>query len=287
MDAPFAEMAIIGRRFEAVTIEELHEASQERAQPRRRCGAILGTGPCTRTTGDICAGAQAGLADAPNCALLGGIREYRHAGTFAHPGGLLLHVFREAANLILGLAAEFHEQKRASLGKHLHSFDALRPSDIRQMMVEALERLRPMREHPRHLIAGEKDVVEAHHDEPELPGQWHELDGGIEDDRECALRSNDGAREVEPVFRQQFVEVVTRNAPGNLRVAFANRWGITLRERAHFAVKLGGAASLRGRGRVLAFAPTIQRQAGTVVEHDIGAGHVIDRLAVGSRMRSA
>src|SRR5260370_1483379 len=99
MDAAFAEMAIIGRRIEAVTIEELHEASQERAQPRRRCGAILGTGPCTRTTGDICAGAQAGLADAPNCALVGGLRQYRPAGTFAHPGGLFHPFLPQAANL--------------------------------------------------------------------------------------------------------------------------------------------------------------------------------------------
>src|SRR5258707_208352 len=117
------------------------------------------------------------------------------------------------------------------------------------MMVKALERLRPMREHPRHLIAGEKDVVEAHHDEPELPGQWHELDGGIENDRECALRSNDGARKVEPVFRQQFVEVVTRNAPGNLRVALANRWGVALGQRAQFR-RRAAVREYDSRGRV-------------------------------------
>src|SRR5260370_7119592 len=96
-------------------------------------------------------------------------------------------------------------------------------------MVEALERLRAMREHPRHLIASEKNIVEAHHDESELPGQWHELNGRIEDDRERAFRADDGASKVEPVFRQQFIGVVTRNAPGNLRVAFTNPCGLTLR----------------------------------------------------------
>jgi hypothetical protein len=106
------------------------------------------------------------------------------------------------AHFIGGLTAELNQQKRAPRGQQIHRRDAFFPRDVRQVMIEAFERLRPMSQHPRHLIGGEENIVEADHHEREMLRLRHEAHRRIQNRGECPLRSDNRAREVEAIFRQ-------------------------------------------------------------------------------------
>src|SRR5579859_6040994 len=73
MHAAFAEMSIVSRRREIITREHRDEPPQKITEARRRHRAILRAGPSARLARDQRACAKPGLADTPDCALIGGI----------------------------------------------------------------------------------------------------------------------------------------------------------------------------------------------------------------------
>ena len=104
--------------------------------------------------------------------------------------------------------------------------------EVRQMMVEAFQRLRAMLEHPRHLIGREKTSSKPSTTSARCAGLRHQPHRRIENRRQRPFRADHRARQIEAVLRQQFVEIVARYATRNFRISRRESIAITIRQRA-------------------------------------------------------
>jgi len=72
-------------------------------------------------------------------------------------------LLRTLARFVFGGATEFSDQEGAALGKQLDAGEGFAARELRQLVVEAFERLGPMRQNPHNLVGGFEDIVEAEH----------------------------------------------------------------------------------------------------------------------------
>jgi len=79
-----------------------------------------------------------------------------------------------SARDVIRIAADFDDQECAAVGKMADSLDSLLAPEPDQAVVEAFERLGPMRQQPRHLVCGDEHVVEPQHREREVLGARRE-----------------------------------------------------------------------------------------------------------------
>src|ERR1700676_4563511 len=95
-----------------------------------------------------------------------------------------------------------------------------------------------MWQYPPHLIGGAEYIVEAENHHRKLVWLWHSAHRRRERDTEGALGSHYRAREVEFVFRQKFIEVVTRHSPGQPRKSTSHFRSIAVAQIAQLRVQL-------------------------------------------------
>ena len=185
------------------------------------------------------------------------------------------------------VGAKLDEQERASVGQQAHCVESLGAREVRQMMVEALERLRAMLQNPRHLVGGEVNIVEAEHHQREASRTGHQPQRRRERDPERPFRADQRARQVAPALRQKLVEVVAGDAARNFRITPPNLISRALYERARRGINLALAAAARRQRRRLALAACTERQPRAVVERDFQRLDVVDSLAVSGGVSAA
>ncbi len=153
-----------------------------------------------------------------------------------------------------------------------------------ETIVETFERLRPMREHPGHLVGGQINIVEAEHDQAQPARARHELERGAERDCERAFGARDRARQVKAVFRQELVEIVARDAPRDFREPLTDAIAVAIAQYAERRDQRRAPAVIRdASGR----AGCTKAEPRAVVEHDLHRREVVGGFAVGGRMRAA
>src|SRR5207244_10051209 len=104
----------------------------------------------------------------------------------------------------------------------------------------------------------------------------HEPEGGTEDCGAGALAADQGAGHVEPVLREEVVEVVARHPPGDARVPGADELGVAVAEVAEAAVDLAPPPAARGYGGELVLRGGSHPQARSLVGQDVERFDVVD-----------
>jgi hypothetical protein len=89
--------------------------------------------------------------------------------------------------------------------------------EVDQQPVKSFQADRPKLKHARNHVGSEERIVERQHREHAVRRARGQVQRGRENRRARAFRAHQRPRQVEAVFRQQFVEVVAGDAPRNAR----------------------------------------------------------------------
>ena len=136
-------------------------------------------------------------------------------------------------------------------------------------------------------VGGEKSVVEAKHGEHAEGRAGCKVQRGGEDIGASALGADQGARNMEVVFRQQLVEVVAGDAAGDAGKLLADERGIAVADARKAGVDLtNAAASANERVKALGRRGS-HDHARTVVEDDVERFHVVNHFAAEQAMHAA
>ena len=214
----------------AGVVELLHQrvdGAEIAAELRGIDGGILPSLPPGTDAGDECGGAKAGLADVPDA--FGFVRGVEASGGL---GGQGFEVGGEGARFGvgfgLGRGAELNDEESVAgweQGEIVEGF-LFAAEGVEKIAVHAFEADGFELEDLRHVVGGEEDVREADAEEGAAGWGFDELKSCAEDDGAGAFAADEGAGEVEGVFREQFVEVEAGDAAGDVGKLLADEVGV-------------------------------------------------------------
>jgi hypothetical protein len=136
-----------------------------------------------------------------------------------------------------------------------------------------------VREDGGDVVGGDEGVCEPERYQTAVLGTELELAFRFKDRDAGALATDKGAGHVEAVLGKELVEVVARDAAGNVREACADEVGVGIAQAAQAGVDLASAPPGSDDGGEFAFSGGADRHAGAVVEQDVEGFDVVDGLA--------
>ena len=234
VDAALAVVAV-ERALVAVALRELREAAEVLAEPLGRDGRVLPALVRVLLARDERRRAEPRLAHLPDVLLAVGVVVQLHPRRRLP---VLLEVAHQRARLrvglVLRLAAELDEQPAAAVGEHraLVLVDAEQRHVLDQRVVHPLDRDRLVLARDRDVVGGAELVRVADGEERDARRLRDQLERRLEDRHARRLRADERARDLEPLLREQLVEVVARDAARDLRIAGADLVRVRVGERA-------------------------------------------------------
>src|SRR5687767_13549531 len=106
--------------------------------------------------------------------------------------------------------------------------EVLRAHVPNEEIVESLEADRRVQKDVRNVVRSEIHVLVADDEERSRRRAVHEPALRLEHEHTGALTAHERARDIESVLRQELIEVVAGDAPGDVREALPNETGITI-----------------------------------------------------------
>ena len=244
VDAALAEVAV-ERAAVAKLLHESGELAEVGTELRGRNGGVLPTFPSVGLAGDEDHGAECRFADEPDAGGFGGRIKATHSGRRFEFCRGSEEVIRFSLGFFVGLGAELGEEEAAAFGEQAHVVDskALAAHEVEKHGVDAFEADRAVFDDFGNGIGGEECVRESKHDETATGRRVHQVESRAKDGDECAFAADQGARDVEVVFREKLIEVVSRDAAWNFGEAAADFVGVLIADAAHACVDLSGTAT--------------------------------------------
>ena len=188
-----------------------------------------------------------------------------------------------------GIAAELDHQPAPPRGQLCEVFQAQSPRTdaADDAVVQSFQRDRSELHHIGRCVGGAADIGEAEYRDRALLRTRYEPGLGLQRDGAGAFGADQCARDVEIVFRQQLIEVVTRDAPLDFRKASPNRLAVAVANVRQSAVNRG--ASVCGVDQMSKFfiRGGADPHADAVVGEDFQRVDVLDGLAGHDRVRAA
>ncbi len=181
----------------------------------------------------------------------------------------------------MGGGAELYDEEAVAAGEELEVFDGFlfAAEGVEEIAVDAFEADGFVFEDLGDVVGGEEDVGEADADEGAALGALDELEGGAEDDGAGAFAADEGAGEVEVVFREELVEVEAGDAAGDAGEFCADVAGVGVADMFEGGVDLAGAAAGGDVSGEFGFGGGADGETGAVVEEEIEGEDVVDGLA--------
>ena len=146
-------------------------------------------------------------------------------------------------------------------------------------LVDRLETDRAVLEDREDVVRGRELVVVGDDGERAVPGTGNETDGRLEHEGARALRPDQRARDVEAPLGQQLVEVVARDAAGDVRVLLADEAAVAVAEIAQPPVDLAGPSAGRGQPLELGVVRSADPEPDAVVGEHVELLDVVGRAA--------
>ena len=296
VDAAVAEVPVVDA-LPTVLLHERVEATQVRAEPVRRDGGVLPAGPRLTAVGQSGRAAGAVLANAPQRSRL------RRVGDDQAGGAVLLHRSGDLAGALLGLGRRLptglHVEPRAA-GRQAVERGVRRvpgPHDVDDRGVDAFDRQRAKVEEGQDVVGGHELVGEAEDDERPGRRRLDQADLGLQDRGARALGAHESLRQVEAGRRQELVQVVAGDSPGEggVRRAGLGRVAVQLLDPRTVLVTQGAQCPVEPTDPPGFLAPSgellvgggAHGEPGSVGEDHVEGGHVVDGLAPRDRVGAA
>src|SRR4029453_10021574 len=186
---------------------------------------------------------------------------------------------RRLIRCIRAVEPEFYQQETATLRKQLEVRGTLFPKSVHDRAFESLQADWLERENLGDMIGGGKRVAVAKRNESPMLRARDQLQLGFEHNRAGPLGPDKRPGNVEASLREELVEVVAGDSPGNVRIALAYLRRVSISNPPQPVVDFA-AASPRVDDRVeLAVVRSADGQLGAVVKQDAELFDVVDRLA--------
>ena len=139
----------------------------------------------------------------------------------------------------------------------------------------------------RNIVGGEIGVVVTKPNEPALMGTFNKLQPGGEDRNARAFCPHQRPRQMESVFRQEFIEIVAGDPARNSGISFTHLRGVSVANFRQPPVNLGATAALAKNHLEIAGARAAHFHPGAVIKQDIEFLDVIDGLTSHQRVGAA
>jgi hypothetical protein len=281
--APLAEVAVQRGRPVPEVVQQGAEVAEVVAEPvgrhRRVLPALVGVRAARRVRGR----AQTRLTDLPQPLLLTGFVQEGHARVVLGAVDVLQEAFGAFVGLLASVAAEPHHQPPRPLRhllQHAGLGDVFDAGQVDERVVDPFEGEGLVLGHPGDGVSGGGDAVEAEDDQGLVRRDGEQLDLRLQHGDQRRLAADQGAGEVEPLLRQERVQVVARDPPRDVGVAGTDQREVLLGQVPQCVVDLGAAATLGEDPVVLLLARGPDPHPGAVVGQHLHAEDGVDHLPV-------
>jgi hypothetical protein len=156
-----------------------------------------------------------------------------------------------------------------------------------QDAIKALQSNRLVRHNLHNMIASSIGIFIAQYQHRASLWAVYESGGGLQHRHTGAFRTHQRAGDVETVFRQEFIQIIAGDAPGNLGITRANQLGIVIAQRAQISINLAAPPALVDDLLQFSVAGWSNAQAQPIVGQDVQPLDVISCFASHHRMRAA
>ena len=272
MQAALAEVAV-ERAVVAVPVEQLPQLAQVVAEALGRNGGVLPSFPRVRLVGEPGRRSQARLADLPHPLLLREVVEELHGRRRPVALQLLHQLAGLGVRLLLALPAELHQQPALAVGQQAQvPFDLLHVLGLDvpdQLLVDALQADGAGGQDLGDGVRRPVGVVVAEHQEGAERRAVHQAHLRLQHGDTGALRAHQGLGHVEPLLRQQAVQVVAGDPPRDLRVPLSDQVAVAVPEVLQRGVDLAAAVPGGDDAGQVGVGGRAHRHAQTVVGQDV------------------
>jgi hypothetical protein len=277
VDAALPEVAV-ERAVIAVPIEERAELAEVLAHAVRRHRRVLPSGPGVRRTRHARRRRQPRLAHLPDHLHLLGVGEDLRGRRRARPPLEVRDApARRLLRLLRRLPTELDEEVRLPprVEVEVPRVDALLLHVLHERVVHALEADGAVLADPRDVVPGPVHVLVAENGEHARRRAVNELELRLEHEHAGTLGAHERARHLETSLGQELVEVVTRDATGDVRVPAPDLRGVPIPELAEVPVDLPPPATRARRQLDLRLGRRADPHPLTVVCQHLEAPHVV------------
>ena len=276
----------------AVVMEVLHQPAQVAevgAESLGRDRGILETFPAQRFARNVRSHAQTGLTDIPNAPRLPWIGEQAHVGRSCRAIEPLHQIARLRFGLGDSVCAEFDYQPAAAFRQQRQAFEVhtLAPARCDHDVVQTFEADGAMLHNLRDVVGGKINIGPSDNEQHPRRRTLDETASGLENRDASAFRADQRAGHVKTAFGQQVVEVVSGNAPWNVRELAADLVAVAVREGLEAGVDFGAASTLVNEAVKVVSAGRTNVHALAAVGEDFERLDVVVRLARHDRVHAA
>src|SRR4029450_12591542 len=219
VNASVTEVPVEGRAI-VEFVQESAYLAQVRSKFVRCDRRVVPTFPFMRRARCCGGGPCAGFPYLPDCFRLSGRVEPRGRG-MGQAFDVIREPLRRCIRRIRAVEPEFDKQETATVWKQLEVRCTLLPKSVHDRAFESLQADGLERENLRDMIGGGKRVAVAKRNESAMLRARNQLRLGFEHNRARPLGPDEGPGNMEASLRQELVEVVARDSPGNVRIALA------------------------------------------------------------------
>ena len=191
--------------------------------------------------------------------------------------------------LLDALCAELHQQVSASIRKQLKVVDdeMFAPHEVDEQGVEAFEADRLVLQDEGNVVGRDKGICKTQAHQHAARRAVHQAQGGFEHGDAGAFGADQGAGNVEAIFRQQFVQVVSGDAAWNFRETFADQRGVAVANFFQAGVDFSAASARLKDGSEFIVAGGAHFEHSAVVEQHAHGLNIVDSLAAHQRVDAA
>ena len=147
--------------------------------------------------------------------------------------------------VLRGVGAKLAQQKAAAFGQQQHIVDrqVLAEHVVDHQAVEAFQADGLVLEHCGHVVGGDEGIGKSQHHQPAMLRAMFKRAAGLQHGDARAFRAHQRAGYIESVFRQQLVQVVARDAAGNLGKPLPDQVAVGIPDAGQAGINLAPAAA--------------------------------------------
>ena len=182
-----------------------------------------------------------------------------------------VNLFRDGVCLFRGVRPKLAQQEAASFGQQQHIVDRqmLTQHVVDHEAIEAFEADGLVLQHRGYVIGGDEGIGKAEHHQAAVLWAMFERAAGLQHGDARALGAHQRARYIESVFRQQLVQVVARDAAGDLGKALPDQVAVGIPDARHAGIDLAPSTAAGDDGLQFRFRSSANREPGAVIEENV------------------
>src|SRR5207302_5018464 len=241
VDAAMAEVSVESGMI-VVFVEKLADIAEIAAHFFRSHRGIVPTFPFRRCPGRRRRCARAGFANLPNPLGLA-IAISTDVWSFRGSSKSIGKFESQRLSLIWVIASKFDQQDSSSLGKQFEMGCAFLAEPVNDATLKSFESNRAKFQDRGHLFGGHEDVRVAQSNQRPVLGAVNQPEFGFEHGDARAFGAHERPGHVETVLRKKLVQVVARNAPGNLGITRTDERAVLISNGSELCIDLSAAAT--------------------------------------------